>query len=637
MGPHAPALYLLALPGLGGMEQFRVLERMKGVPADRFRRPAFLALLVLAGVCLLRKERGDFRLETPREQERRLAQRLLVVEGLVVSPLREDTRGRKVVLEAFAAGGRAWRGRVQARLPPAAAPRPGMTLRLRGVLRRPFAAKNPGDFDERAFLELKRIGWILTVEDWQVLAARVPWKYKLSFAAEGARQALAARLTRLLPRNEARLVAGVLFGLPGPLDPDFARAVRDAAAVHLLVPSGTQVAFALLGAAWAGRLLGLWPSARFALAAASGTFYAIMTGAEPPQLRALAGGLAFYASLLCGREAGAFQALVLSALVLLVDEPRELFSAGFQMTYLASAALMAVLPRVEAAARGRPAWLAALAQTAVATAAVQAVLLPLSASLFGRAALLGAAANLVLVPLSGVLMAAGAALLLVPWLSPVVAALAGLFREICLLAASLPWAAVEVPAMRVTAVAAYYLALVPLIAGFRRRAAVFCVAAALCLWASGAAAEKLAAAPLRVVYLWPAEARTALVSFDGERHWLVNAGVPAKTIVKAMREYRIRRFERLIITQESCVKGTAVRQLMQWGYLRPEAVEVPAFGRKMAAICLQRVCASFDPPRLERGQAQFSIIPASLKFAAVEAATNGIYVDIRGAAGQEIH
>jgi competence protein ComEC len=546
----------------------------------------------------------------------------LRLEGLAASPRREDLRGIKLELDDVWIQGQRVGVKVLAYLPPDTpgldALRPGQRLALAGSLRLPRFPRNPGDFDERAFLSDRGIGWILKGESAEVLPEPVPWRWLILNWAEGVRLSVERCFRDRLEETDAKLMTGLTLGYKGPLPRDLNRAIQDAGAMHLLVPSGAKVAFVLLGVAAFCSWLGLPLWSRLFIGALVGGFYTLMVGADPPYARAYLGALALGLGAWLDRESGAFQATVLSALLILIAEPRALFSAGFQMTYLAMAGLLLAMPRVDGALPQewpRPAR--ALVCVGAVTLIVQLMLWPVFANTFGRAAVLGAAANLPLVPLSGVILSAGFAFwgfchaapqALIARAAQGLELLLGLFRWLCFQAAGLPAAAVELSPLSAPEVLAYYLFAGAALVLPRRKTSAALAGTGLFVLAAGAAAARLRAPPVSVLYL-SLRSPAAVVSFADGRRWLVGPGAPAGAVRKALKALGIARLDKTVsLAQE------------------------PGF-----SLCEKTVCFSFDPPAVRKGPEEFGTINARLKRSAVEASTDGSRIEIKEAAGGALH
>jgi ComEC/Rec2-related protein len=592
------------------------------VPLSYLRRPLFVVLTLYMLALAVLHHWGVFTIWVPSWQLSWRQEPNLRLEGLAASPRREDLRGVKIELDDAWVQGERVGVKVLAYLPrdlPGLdAVRPGQRLALAGSMRLPRSARNPGDFDERVFMSDRGIGWIMKAESVEMLPEPVRWRWLILYWAEGVRLSMERCFASRLEDGDAKLMTGLTLGYKGPLPRELNRAIQDAGAMHLLVPSGAKVAFVLLGIAalcsWIG--LPLW--ARLSIGALAGGFYTLMVGADPPYARAYLGALALGLGAWLDRESGAFQATVLSALMILLAEPRALFSAGFQMTYLAMTGLLLAMPRVDAALpEAWPRPLRGLICVGAVTLIVQLMLWPVFANTFGRAALLGAAANLPLVPLSGLILSAGFAFWGLAFMAPkpLVAhaaqgleLLLALFRWFCFKAAALPVAAVELSPMTAAGVSAYYLLAAALLVLPRRKAAAALAAGGLFVLAAAAAAARLRAPPVSVLYLSLREP-AAVVSFADGRRWLVGPGAPAGTVRKALQALGVSRLDKTVsLAQE------------------------PGF-----SLCEKAVCFSFDPPAIRKGSEEFSTIKDRLKRSAVEASTDGSRIEIKDAAGGALH
>jgi len=605
------------------------------MPLSALRRPLFLGLILYMAVLAWLHSRGCFSADPPEELLRFRYFSAAAVQGRVCSPVKEDLRGPKVLVEGQSLRGRPFAQRLLVTLPKAAdwrGLRPGLPVELAGSLRPPRPARNPGEFDERAFLHDRGVSWVMRAEGLRVLGP-VPAAWLPKAWAEGARRSCQDFFERVLPPDEARVFSGLALGFKGPLRRDWNRAVQDAGAMHLLVPSGAKVAFVMLAALCLSLRLGWSPWPRFLAALLAGGFYTLMVGAEAPYTRAFWAAAALGLCRLWGRDPGAFQAMTLAAWLTLLWDPRELFGAGFQMTYAAVFGLVVAMPRLQAAARGLPRWLRGLTGVCAVSAIVQAMLWPLFANIFGRASAAGVLANIILVPASGLMMAAGFAAWLAgswgaaadPFLGAALGSLARAFVRVCQAFASLPGAALDLSPMGPTAVLSYYLGVLSALVLPRWKASVVLAAAGLAVWAGAAAARRCAAPAVSVLLLRLPPAAPAVVSFADGRTWLVDPGTRIAAVANALRSCGVSSLDRVVLTHPW--PGSAWARLRRRLPVR-EAARVAAPWR----LCEGEVCFEFggpEGPRVLRGEAQYSIIPGRLKLGAVWVATDGRRAEIR--------
>ncbi len=222
----------------------------------------------------------------------------------------------------------------------------------------------------------------------------------------------ASVLTRVLPEPEAGLAAGILIGLRDRVDREVAADFTTAGVSHVVAISGWNIAIvAAAVGAMAGRLGRRRRAIVTAIAVVS---YIVFAGASPSVLRAGAMAGVVLLARESGRSGRAAAALGLAAFLLLLAEPALVSDAGFQLSTLATAGLVAwatpLTNRLDRLTRGRlPRW---LSESLGVSLAAQAATLPIVLASFGRLALISPAVNLVVVPLVTPAMAAGLVALL---------------------------------------------------------------------------------------------------------------------------------------------------------------------------------------------------------------------------------
>ena len=230
---------------------------------------------------------------------------------------------------------------------------------------------------------------------------------------EGFRRAAAGGLDASIPEPEAGLAAGVLIGLRDRVDRDLAAAFTTAGASHVVAISGWNIAIvASTLAALAG---GMRRRRRAILTAAAIVVYVVFVGPSPSVVRAgVMAGVALLAREL-GRPGTAAAALGWACAVLLLIDPTYVDDAGFRLSVLATAGILAwgtsLTAHLAGPAPGRPRrWIAEILGVSFAA---QAATTPIVLLDFGRLSLVAPAVNLIVVPLVPPAMATGALALVV--------------------------------------------------------------------------------------------------------------------------------------------------------------------------------------------------------------------------------
>ena len=290
--------------------------------------------------------------------------------------------------------------------------------------------KNPGEFDQKLYLQRKGIFSKAYVKraDWELLQShRVA---TLKGWLIGIREKLLKRLKNEgVEGREYAVLAALVLGKTSDIDKELLASYSGAGAVHVLAVSGLHVAliYVLLGPVlsfvfpagkkrWLKTLIPvvlLW-------------FYAGLTGFSPSVLRAALMFSVFIVADNFQKENNIYNTMCASAFMLLVYDSNILFETGFQLSYLAVAGIVILQKRITAIYYSRfkvVQW--AWKLTAVSVAA-QLATLPFTLAMFGQFPMWFILTNILVIPLSTVILYAGLAFFALSWWSFGAVFLAGL-------------------------------------------------------------------------------------------------------------------------------------------------------------------------------------------------------------------
>ena len=218
-------------------------------------------------------------------------------------------------------------------------------------------------------------------------------------------------------RGAAGAIAATLAsGDRGAIARSDADAMRDAGFAHLLAIGGLHVgAVIALIYMLVLRGLGLFPPialrVRLPIVAAlmgalAGIAYCLITGAQVPTIRAAAGAVLALLALALGRDPLSMRLLAVAALVVMLFWPESVAEPGFQMSFAAVVAIIALNgtgPVRQFLARRDEGRLTRLGRHVVMLAlgglVIELALLPIALFHFHRAGLYGALSNLLAIPL----------------------------------------------------------------------------------------------------------------------------------------------------------------------------------------------------------------------------------------------
>jgi competence protein ComEC len=415
--PREPALWLaLPLAAIALAAALWVRERA------RSRLPVIAACLVAFAVCgfgmaRVRTALVDAPIVPPKTQGE--------VQGWVVDVAGPGTGGGRLLIAPTEIEGvepEDVPDRVRVTVGPDNLIAPGSFISLRAILSPPPEPASPGAYDfarDFFFRRIGGVGFILADPEAADAPFEAPAGLKLQMAINGARWALSERIVGVMGAHTGGIAAAMTTGHEAWLQQPDVDVMRDAGIYHILSISGAHMAivggFVFL---LARVLIALWPwlalrvpgkkvAAGVSLAAIG--LYLVVSGAPPPAIRSAVTLAVAFLAILADRRAITLHALAVAALLVLAFQPEAVIQPGFQMSFSAAAALIALAEVWRRPAReintpwpirlvqGAGVWIVAgMAASFVAGAATG----PFAIQNFNRTSTYGLPANLLLEPLS---------------------------------------------------------------------------------------------------------------------------------------------------------------------------------------------------------------------------------------------
>ncbi|MVO14652.1 ComEC/Rec2 family competence protein [Parasedimentitalea huanghaiensis] len=298
-------------------------------------------------------------------------------------------------------------------------PAPGSRIMTTAHLMPPQGPAEPGGFDFRRHAWFQSLGG--------VGYTRVP----VLLVTPGGEDLRLQRLRRVastyiqqqLPGSIGGFAAAITTGDRSGIGQESLLALRGSNLAHLLAISGLHMGL-LTGFVFASLrvLLNLWPrvglrlpvkklAAIGALLVAAG--YLALSGGNVATERAFVMVAVVLGAVLMDRRAFSLRAVALAALIVLIRRPESLMSPGFQMSFAATTGLVAVFGWIrDSGITLGPAWLRPVLAVIISSAVAGAATAPFGAAHFNTLSYYGLIANLLSVPLMGVLVIPSAVLAL---------------------------------------------------------------------------------------------------------------------------------------------------------------------------------------------------------------------------------
>jgi competence protein ComEC len=454
-------------------------------------------LIIIAAVCLIAFFGGAlcFQASLPPEDASHIKfynDREVEIEGMVSADpeVRDSATQIRLSVSRINPEGEGWRGvegDVLLFVPRYPEYEYGDVLRVTGELETP---ESFDDFDYKGYLENQGIYTIMRFYRSEgIERIDTGQGFKPLEGIYWLRHELADSIARVMPEPQASLTQGVLLGIryniPADIKDDFART----GTAHLLAISGLHLSIL------AGILLsvGIWLFGKkrhiyIWLALGVIWLYAILSGLNPPVVRGAIMASLFLSAELLGRQRTAITSLAFAAAVMVGIDPPILFDAAFQLSFLAMAGLIFIVPPLTSL--GRRAVKATLGEKGLAaslgnivsdgfsvTLAATIAVWPLIGYYFGVVSLVGPLATfLALLALPAVIVIGAIAGIVGLFFAPLaqgIGWIAWLFNSYMLFVvggfAALPISSVEVSSVSPAFIAAYYCVLIAVVGFVRLR------------------------------------------------------------------------------------------------------------------------------------------------------------------------
>jgi competence protein ComEC len=282
----------------------------------------------------------------------------------------------------------------------------GTTVAVRGRISLPPASRNPGEFNTRRFYEANGIGYQLFVEGFdRILRLHEgggAWVRRTIIAP--LRRQLLRLIENAVGGEEGELLKGLLLGERSGIQPETNEAFIRSGVAHVLAVSGSNVVVVAGFLAFIIGSTGCPRRIRFLPLGAGLIGYMLLSGTQPPVVRATVMGLVALASSAIEVRLNVLNALGVAALVILSLDTRGIFDIGFQLSFGAVLSLIILYPPLDRLIRALtlkahlPRPVRSAMQLAAVSLAATLGTIPLTAGAFGRVSIIGILANLVVVP-----------------------------------------------------------------------------------------------------------------------------------------------------------------------------------------------------------------------------------------------
>lgn len=319
----------------------------------------------------------------------------------------------------------------------------GTTVKISGKLEEIPEPRNPGEFDSRQFYACQKIYYFM--KNGVVLA----WSSKYSRYGQFM-QNLKSKIMQTLDiaaKDDAGIFEAMLLGEKDNLEDEVKIRYQMAGIIHILAISGLHISVLGIGFFDLLKRVGFGNVSAGMVVLSVLLQYGILTGESVSAMRAVGMFLLAVGARIAGRTYDLLTALAVSAVLLLLDAPANLYNSGFWLSFGAVAGLGVVAPVLARCIRMENRLAVSVMKTLVSSIAVQMTTFPIMLRIYGEISLAGFFLNLLVLPTVSVVLVSGIAAVAVGMASvsaAVYVVLPGrvllfLYEKLCELAAGIPF------------------------------------------------------------------------------------------------------------------------------------------------------------------------------------------------------
>ena len=300
----------------------------------------------------------------------------------------------------------------------------GMVVKGVGEFKQSEGPRNPGEFNFQSFYQRKNIWGIIFQDKKTNIIIVDSTQFSFSEWVENVRQSVKTMFERSISGEANSLMTALIVGLREEIPKEIKQDFVDTGVIHVLAVSGLHVGYVLVIFLPIVKLFRIpygWDKIAVVLALIA---FAIFTGGKASVLRAVIMASLYVIAPLFNRKVNLWNIIAVTAIGLLVYNPAYLFDLGFLLSFTAVASIVffykqfeEVLPeRIKISNIKNPALKYMFALFLVSLSA-QIGTLPFTWLFFNRIPIISLIANVIIVPIIGLLVALGFAIVLLgSWL-----------------------------------------------------------------------------------------------------------------------------------------------------------------------------------------------------------------------------
>jgi competence protein ComEC len=278
----------------------------------------------------------------------------------------------------------------------------GDNIVITGRLVLPRGRTNPGGFDYKGWLSSRSVSALLYVN--KIDSVSSGWGNPLIKFSYWLREKAVTCVDRFAGGSAGALLKGMLIGeresIPENIQEDF----RKSGVIHIIAISGQNLSLVGFATFLILSVFGLSKRTSAIIVIPVIVLYSIMTGFDPPVVRAMIMGILVLLALILELRVSLLNIIGTAMLIFLLFNPKMLFDVGFQLSFAATLGIAVLYRPISGLMRSLPAFIKEMIS---ATLSAQIGVIPLLIYYFYNISLVSLIANMIIIPLSSISMVIG--------------------------------------------------------------------------------------------------------------------------------------------------------------------------------------------------------------------------------------
>ncbi|MFC1807080.1 ComEC/Rec2 family competence protein [Candidatus Omnitrophota bacterium] len=286
----------------------------------------------------------------------------------------------------------------------------GDTLIFLAAIKKPNRARNPGEFDYRQYLQRKKIHTILDIRsDRDATVIKQASVYSAKRYIFYVREKTQSLIRRNFSSYDAALLNAMLIGSRSNMPKHIKELFIKTQTAHILSISGLHIAIISAIIFFILKLIRIPRKIAAGLLISILIFYAVFAGARTPVVRAVIMISVYLLGYLLERDFDIYSSLSLAGIFILLLNPMQIFDAGFILSFTCVVSIVCLTPMIykslNLVVKNR--ILQYILNLAIGSTAIWIGILPLTIYYFNIVSPIAILANIIVIPLLGIMLSLG--------------------------------------------------------------------------------------------------------------------------------------------------------------------------------------------------------------------------------------